>query len=413
MTKSKLSRPEPIHSRTEHRPLLDLIASQEVPAIDVAALSYLPGGISELEQAAFQQWSGDAPVLTHIVDTPFGRIGLFALPITADALYGERERLQRLSWQAINLARSAGARIVALTGLLSSATNYGHAFASLLGHQAMPVVTTGHATTTAAVVLNIQALLAQAGRNLAQESVSFVGLGSIGRATLQLMLRVLPHPRSLLICDLYSKQRDLEEIGASLEREGYQGKIIVAQARAGRVPEEVYQTTTLVGATNVPEVVDIWRLPSGCLVVDDSAPHCFSSEQALQRIEQRGDILVTEGGELSTPWNLSELCYLPYASEAIGRLMKSEELFALRDNPNDIMGCLLSAALSHRLAVPTTLGHVDVSVSLQHFEALCKCGISGALPHLGHVKFRDAITRFRGFFGKPETGAGCRVMEAA
>ena len=412
MTKSKLSRPEPIHSRTEHRPLLDLIVSQEVPAIDVAALSYLPGGISELEQAAFQQWSGDAPVLTHIVDTPFGRIGLFALPIAADALYGERERLQRLSWQAIALARSAGARIVALTGLLSSATNYGHAFASLLGDQTMPVVTTGHATTTAAVVLNIQELLAQAGRNLAQESVSFVGLGSIGRATLQLMLRVLPHPRSLLICDLYTRQRDLEEIGASLKREGT-GKVIVAQARAGRVPEEVYQTTTLVGATNVPEVVDIWRLPSGCLVVDDSAPHCFSIEQALRRIEQRGDILVTEGGELSTPWNLSELCYLPYASEAIGGLMQSEELFALRDKPNDIMGCLLSAALSHGLAVPTTLGHVDMSVSLQHFEALRKCGVSGALPHLGHVKLRDAIIRFRGLSGKPETGAGCKVMEAA
>jgi hypothetical protein len=220
-------------ARTERRPLLDLIARGQLAGIDVAALSYLPAALNERQRIAAWRWFGGSPVLTHIVDTPIGRIGLFALPIEGDALYFEGGRLLELSREAVHLAHSAGAQIVALTGLLPSALDYGHRLLSALRGASHPIITTGHATTTAAIVLNIQRLLEEADRTLSQESVSFVGLGSIGRTTLRLMLRVLPHPKSLLLCDLYTKHQDIEAIAKSLENEGYRGEIRVARARAG------------------------------------------------------------------------------------------------------------------------------------------------------------------------------------
>ena len=74
-------------------------------------------------------------------------------------------------------------------------------------------------TTCAAVVLNIRRILREAGRNLGQERVGFLGLGSIGLSSLYLMLHCLPHPREILLCDVYNKLDFLENLRQDLIRE--------------------------------------------------------------------------------------------------------------------------------------------------------------------------------------------------
>ena len=189
-------------------------------------------------------------------------------------------------------------RTVSLTGLLPSASNYGRDLADDLAGQDLPRITTGHATTTSAVVLAIRRALEEAGRELVGEHVGFIGLGSIGVATLRLMLSCLPHPARLSLCDLYSRQETLEALRHELIDElGYRGEVRLL-ASGHEVPDALYEAGLIVGATNVGGILDIGRVAPGTIVVDDSAPHAFRSDEAMRRFAERGDILVNEGGLL-------------------------------------------------------------------------------------------------------------------
>lgn len=87
---------------------------------------------------------------------------------------------------------------------------------------------------------------------------------------------------------------------------GFAGRLLVAPATQGlTVPDKVYDASVIVGATNVPDVLDITRVHQGTVIVDDSAPHCFDVKLAIERAEAKADILFTEGGLLSSPAPLS------------------------------------------------------------------------------------------------------------
>ena len=70
------------------------------------------------------------------------------------------------------------------------------------------------------------------------EHVGFIGLGSVGVATLRLLLSCLPHPARLSLCDVYSKQEALESLRRELADElGYAGEVRLLASRprgAGR-----------------------------------------------------------------------------------------------------------------------------------------------------------------------------------
>ncbi|GMA87296.1 hypothetical protein GCM10025868_25460 [Angustibacter aerolatus] len=141
-------------------------------------------------------------------------------------------------------------------------------------------MTTGHGAITSAVVLNLQRVLAETGRDVRAERIAFVGLGSIGAGALRLALEVLPEPAEVLLCDLVDAPR-LEAFAAELRDRGH--RVTVHPARAGSVPSSVYDATTVVGATNVGDVLDVDRLRPGCLVVDDSWPRCFDVDRLHAR----------------------------------------------------------------------------------------------------------------------------------
>ncbi len=320
-------------------------------------------------------WCRGRPLITDVRETPLGRIGSVLIPRFDDQLYQDRRDLLAVLGDAVRLAHEIGATTVSLTGLLPSATGYGRYLAEELAGRDLPLITTGHATTTSAVVLSVRRALEKAGRNLADEHVGFIGLGSVGLATLRLLLSCLPHPARLSLCDVYSKLESLESLQRELIDElGYRGEVRLLASRH-EVPPELYDASVIVGATNVAEILDIDRVAPGSIVVDDSAPHAFDSDQALRRFHDRGDILVTEGGVLMAPEALPLSVYVP--DELESWLRAGLVSLIARTNPWNITGCVLSGLLSARFPeLAPTIGLIDRQTALDHYTTLDALGFA-------------------------------------
>ena len=121
--------------------------------------------------------------------------------------------------QAMDMAGEIGSRAVSLTGLLASATDYGKTPASS-GHSKtnVPEITTGHGTITATLIMNVERILKDTRRQLSREKVGFVGLGSIGTAALRLMLTCLPHPKEIILFDVFHRGELPEQLKQELKK---------------------------------------------------------------------------------------------------------------------------------------------------------------------------------------------------
>jgi len=191
--------------------------------------------------------------------------------------------------------------------------------------------------------------------------------------------------------------------GARIEQElvdvfGFRGPIRIIAA-PGEIPPEFYSATTIIGATNVPDVLDIGRVNPGTLIVDDSWPHCFNARSVIARFAQRGDVLFTEGGVLQAPKAISTLRYLPRALE---RSLPAPYRAAVTwHQPHEITGCILSSLLTARFAqISPTLGYVDAATCQQHFVVLDELGFQGARLHCDYYVLPEPIiAAFRQRFG--------------
>ncbi|ETX00990.1 MAG: hypothetical protein ETSY2_37990, partial [Candidatus Entotheonella gemina] len=337
------------------------------------------------------------PFVASVLETIWGRIAMIVLPLWSDELYRDPHDLTARALDALDLAREIGAHTVALSGLLPSATDYGRTLThALAGRSDQPKISTGHATTASAIVFTMDKLLHEGGRYLARERVGFLGLGSIGRATLHLMLSVLPHPAEILLCDVYAKRQTLEALAQMLrDNMGFQGCIRIVPAAPG-VPAAFYEATLIVGAANVPDILDVACLQPGTLIVDDSAPHCFNPEHAVQRFQQHHDLLFTEGGIVRSPHPFHELRYVPHVVEQTLTAQQFDTLFA-RHDPHEIMGCTLSSLLSSRIAqLQPTVGFVTPQTSQQYYSMLKRLGCEAArLQCVGYVLAEEVRREFR------------------
>src|SRR6185312_10819453 len=121
------------------------------------------------------------------------------------------------------------------------------------------------------------------------------------------------------------------------------------------------------------EILDIGRVAPGTIVVDDSAPHAFRSDEAMRRFEERGDILVNEGGLLRAPEPLPIRAYVPDELEPWLRAGLMQ--LVAQSDPRLITGCILSGLLSARFAHLTpTIGLVGRRAALDHYETLDSLG---------------------------------------
>jgi hypothetical protein len=393
----------PEHMAIEERPFYSLFAAGELAPVESVAVGYFPSALlhfAGLDRATvIHGWCGNRPLITEVRETPLGRIASVWIPRFDDQLYEDRHDLVTVLGDAVRLAHEIGAATVSLTGLLPSATGYGRYLAEALDGHDLPRITTGHATTTSAVVLAVRRALEEGGRALADEHVGFIGLGSVGLATLRLLLTCLPHPARLSLCDVYSKLGSLESLRRELRDElGYRGEVRLLASRH-EVPAELYEAGVIIGATNVAEILDIDRVAPGSIVVDDSAPHAFDPEGAIRRFHERRDILVTEGGVLLAPEPLPLSVYVP---DVLGPWLKAGLVFLIaRGNPSNITGCVLSGLLSAKFArLAPTIGLIDRQTALDHYETLDALGYKAAGLQLDDSPLDERIIReFRSRYG--------------
>jgi acyl transferase domain-containing protein/acyl carrier protein len=358
------------------RPLADLIADGSLPPLTAAALMPWPAAWFERVGLApgpfFAGLNGTRVSLDLIIETQLGSLGLFMLPLTTTQVIPGSATLMPHLIDGVAQASGCGAGCVALTGLIPSATNYGVTLAEAC-RNGRASVTTGHATTIASVVLNLAALLAEAERDIAQETVMAYGIGSIGLGALRLMLDTLAHPAGLDLCDPFRDPTFFARLEASLRQEhGFTGRIRVVRAR------DPIEAGVIVGATNVGDVLAIDDLLPGTLVIDDSAPHCMNAEAAFARFEARGDLLFTEGGFVRAPVAMPRTVHLPDGLTTTMQTEIPQQLFSML-TPNEITGCVLSALISATHAdLPPRVGIVAPGEAARHLQALRDLGFSAA-----------------------------------
>lgn len=397
--------PDSPHCQIERYSLLSLWATKQINAVDSVALAYVSQSWLDKYQLNKNNFAHtgfeNLPFLSRIIQTHWGRIGIVILPHLSEELYNNHDSLLDSVIKALHLSKIIGAKAVSLTGLLPSATNYGYDILHRISPEDnLPKITTGHDTTSATVVLSIANILQQAGRKLNQETVAFIGLGSVGISTLRLMLKCLPHPHKLILCDLYSKKSHIEAVSQELIYElDFKGKISIAVSQPD-IPPEIYQASLIIGATNVPDVLDINLVKSGTLIVDDSGPHCFDPKIAIQRFEKKNDILFTEGGVLHLPIPHHRLIHIPQQlpTDVAQNLVNSFSQF----NSNHLTGCVFSSLLCSKFDhLKPTIGNVSLTESQLNYETLIKLNCRGADLHCQeYLLSPEIIAKFRSLYGE-------------
>ncbi|HEY6704572.1 MAG TPA: amino acid adenylation domain-containing protein [Xanthobacteraceae bacterium] len=381
------------------RPLAMMRAEGSFDTIDGAAIAYLPDDLLAAarrlgaEEALRRQLPrADDPQWGAVCRVELGTIALVVVPRFGIDLIADTGAAIPAVDAAADYARRLGARTAALTGLIPAITDFGRALRPCQGL----AITTGHATTANAIVLTAISAARAAARKLTNETVAFVGLGAIGIATLRLLSDLPIHPRRLILCDVPAKARELERLADELRTAfGYRGDIEIVSAH-GAVPAEVYRSKFIIGATNVPGVLEIDRLTPGTIVVDDSFPHCFDLEEAIGRMSSRGDVLLVDGGLVSPPGTIEWSVNLPAGIAAV--LGHHHPEANLLPGSTSITGCILSSLLVQDDAA--TAGPVSVATCRDHWRTLERMKIGAAPLGCGRWPASAAyLDQFGGRFG--------------
>ncbi|MCP4687937.1 MAG: non-ribosomal peptide synthetase, partial [Desulfobacterales bacterium] len=387
----------------EDQSALALFAIGRIAPVDSAAIGYLPNAKFSRPRAV-RDWFDDMPVCLRIIECHPGRIAVIYIPRFENELYNDEKDLKNVIVEALRLAGCLGARVVSLTGLIPSATRYWSDAAPETGTaQDLPAVTTGHAATAAAVVMAVEKILEKSGRGPARERVGVLGLGSIGVAALLLMLKCLPHPREIILCDLYGKRDAMEKLTHRCQAEfDFRGAVRIVKS-LGAPPPEFYEASLIIGAANAYDVLDIDAVKPGTLIVDDSYPHCFNSQWAIRRFEEKKDILFTEGGALKLPRPMNETRYIPRNARPGGDGSELERFLGnMRHEPFTVMSCVLAGLLSSSFEdfKPTT-GFVDPGTCFRYYKKLDQLGFQAADLHCMDHDYtlpEEAIGAFRARF---------------
>ena len=155
-------------------------------------------------------------------------------------------------------------------------------------------------------------------------------------------------------------------------------KKTISFAEGSSVPNEIYDNSFFVWATNIANVLKIDKIKPGTIIIDDSGPHCFPKDEAIKRLHSEGDILFTEGGVLESQKGFKKTTFLPqamtktYLSQYQQHFLKSKE----------ITGCILSSLLSAKfMNLKPEIGLIDTKESYLHYKKLSQLEFIGASLH--------------------------------
>ncbi len=282
--------------------------------IDSALIAYFPsaGSMAELLPGKFSVklakelvkkiLPNNEPGLLEIATTPFARTGVVFIPCFADELSAlPQGQLMEYLLKAVNVCQQNGAKYISLAGNLPSRTNYGFAVIDALKKSSktnmQAVVTTGHSCTVVAVVKTIGKVLKELELEIENLSVAVAGFGSIGQASINLLLAEIGNPAQIKIADLATQIPGLQKSLNDLkERFTNQVEVIPVE---NTVPDEFYSADIIIGASSAGKVLEVSRIRPGTVVVDDSFPPVLDVQKAILRMKNAQDVLIVGAGKLS------------------------------------------------------------------------------------------------------------------
>jgi len=346
----------------------------------LARLARLPESALPREELRTLLFPDGRPRLLETLSTPLGRSGFVCVPLFADEL-APGDTLLGHTARGVDLASSFGARSVSLAGMIPSHTGYGFDVLRAIGGTGTAgtttAVTTGHAATVVSVVKTVHAALDATGQELGALTVAFVGLGSIGSSSLELLLgQAQGPPARLLLCDVPGSGPRLRELADRLRERGLADAVDVFESDRG-LPDAVYGARLIVAAVSGGGMLlDVDRLAPGTTVVDDSFPHCFDTGRALSRMGRAKDVLVVGGGLLSIGTVERHVAEgLPKA--AVAGYLAQPSL------PDTIASCRLESLLhAAGTDVPLVRGPVGADTGLAYWAAAEATGTHAAPLHL-------------------------------
>ncbi|GHO48650.1 hypothetical protein [Ktedonospora formicarum] len=401
--------PSPVRQEQPSEGALHSLLLRQTDPLEVAALTTQP----PLHSPERGENGGEPKrtTLRHLLTTPLGRIGIFALPLQlpphearSDAF--QQEVLQQTS-DAIALAQACGAQVIALCQWLPQMTNHG-----LLVQQSLPLragqrprLTTGEASSLAALFLHLEQVLPMLRRDLRQERLALVGTTDALAAMLHALLTVLAHPPTIIVRPLPSSAPpDIEAslmLLSTLTRHGFEGEVMWASDMG----EVMAHTTLLLDLTADGLVLDSESMQSGVVALSRIPIRWRNDEHFHQRLATREDVLLIEGGHLTSHDPLNELWLMPDppAREDMHPLVRRASGWHTRAGRIapllSVDAQVLSGAIVQR-GGPAVLGPLDESAVLFHVLALQAGGMQATPPHHGPHTWTDAFLHaFRARFG--------------
>jgi hypothetical protein len=215
----------------------------------------------------------------------------------------------------------------------------------------------------------------------------------VGRSVLELLLRKLPHPRKLVLCDLYAKIGAIARIGQRIQDELHFSRPIELVAGDDGLPDQVLSTKLIVSAVDQIGLVDPRRLGSGTILLDDSYPPTFDPEMAWRRMDEQQDVVIASGGFARLPAAIHETFYVPDSARPFVQAYGEERFlqFFQRD-PCNYTACVFAGPLAlqdpdlrPQIGIPTPEALVAFYDSLQRHR------IMSATPHCHLRPIPDAL----------------------
>eukprot|EP01084_Bolivina_argentea_P239732 402868_1 len=320
--------------------------------------------------------------ICYIKSNYIGNQLVMLLPISIREVFHDKNKLLDLIIDAITFGAQINIQYVTLMGTIPSATNYGKdVVEKLKSYPSLKniIVTTSHATTLACVAINCEYMLNKADRQMENEIVGVLGCGSIGFGsilTIMATINVNNYPRKIILCDVQKRLHRLEQLKRELytnDEVKYNGHIEIVISDVNKTNELFYESTLIIGASNKSKILQVDKLNEGCMVIDDSAPHCFDVNDAIKRLNEKNDVIFTEGGLVRLPFyeNVEQFGDETYTfgKDIIDHYIKRYEIFS----------CSLGGMLLHRFPNKVTpiLAPAEYKDGIERLKLFREIGITG------------------------------------
>ena len=379
------------HIKIEKRPITTLLAMGEIPSITSAVIQcldekrFVESGLTR--QEIIDNWCNNAPIISDVHNSILGSTAIITIPTFLSETNQDPHELIQMIIDSIKMGGHFGAKTVSLTASLHQATDFGQKIIShdLYDKEKFSPVTTGIATIAAGLMMSIEKICHSAIRTIEKEIVGILGLDPIGKATLRIMLKQLPHPEKLILCDPYKSSDSLDLIKQEIMKDfQFKSNIKIVQNNF----DEIYNASVIIGTMNETNIIDISKIKSGTLLIDCSVSHTFDVSQAISRLKDKKDILFTDGSQLCQPSPYNCTLFIPENMEHLLTEKQKNKMYNF--DPSIINTSVVSGLLMAQLeTISADDKNPDLDTVLRNYEKLKTLGFRAPGLHCENFSISD------------------------